>query len=494
MTNKSYIPILAVLGAIMLVVVAAMAPPQSFFGRDLVHAQTIDDATLDMLSLSGVDSLSPAFSASSDTRMYSARVVDNAINKVTVTAESANDNATVTIRPSDQDSVESDHQVLLGAGRNTVITVTVRSADRTVTETYTITVYKDRTQKSDDADLSALRLSGVTLSPSFNSDKITYTGRAAYGTVDTTVTTTADIGATSVVITPTDPPDSDPGHQVVLTAGTATTVQVVVTAENTTEVKTYTVMVYRENLVKSDDTRLAPSDGLILTAPPDNTARVDGFTYADGTKSYDVRMEKSVRAVTVEADPRHDGAVAVITPSDQDTETDDHQVLLSAGAKTNITVKVTAEDGTTTETYSITIYRERRIESGDDTLSTLRLSGVTLSSAFTSDKISYIGRAPYSTDKTTVSYTADVGATVTMTPPEVAPNDDIPGYQVVLAVGAVTPITVSVEAEDGGAPPKIYTVMVYRENLVKSDEPRLAESAGLTLTAVGDWECDLHIC
>ena len=487
MTNKTYIPILAVIGAIMLVVVAAMAPPQSFFGRDLVHAQTIDDATLDMLSLTGVQNnmLSPDFSAAADTRTYSARVVDTATSKVTVTAESANNNATVTIRPSDQDSVENDHQVLLNAGRNTVITVTVRSEDRTVTETYTITVYKERTQPSDDADLSALRLSGVTLSPSFNSDKITYTGRAAYGTVETTVTTTADIGADSVAITPSDPANSDPGHQVVLAAGGLTAVQVLVTAEDGSAMKTYTVMVYRENLVKSDDTRLAASNGLMLTAPPENTAAVDGFTYVDGTKSYDVRMAKTVRAVTVEADPLHDGAVAVITPSDQDTETDDHQVLLRAGAKTNITVKVTAEDGTTTATYSITIYRERRVESGDDTLSALRLSGVTLSSAFASDKLSYIGRAPYSTDKTTVSYTADVGAMVTMTPPEVAPNDDIPGYQVVLTAGAVTPIMLSVEAENGDAATKTYTVMVYRENLVKSDEPRLAESTGLTLTAVG---------
>ena len=48
-----------------------------------------------------------------------------------------------------------------------------------------------------------------------------------------------------------------------------------------------------------------------------------------------------------------------------------------------------------------------------------------------------------------------------------------PGYQVVLVVGAVTEITVSVEAENGDAPTKTYTVMVYRENLVKSDEPRL---------------------
>ena len=49
--------------------------------------------------------------------------------------------------------------------------------------------------------------------------------------------------------------------------------------------------------------------------------------------------------------------MAVVTPSDQDSLTPGHQVILSAGAKTDITIEVTAEDGTTTDTYSVTIYR-----------------------------------------------------------------------------------------------------------------------------------------
>ena len=67
--------------------------------------------------------------------------------------------------------------------------------------------------------------------------------------------------------------------------------------------------------------------------------------------------------VTVMYEPgAHMGAMAVITPSDgrRDAGNPGHQVLLGAGTKTDITVVVTAEDGTTTETYSVTIYRERR--------------------------------------------------------------------------------------------------------------------------------------
>ena len=86
------------------------------------------------------------------------------------------------------------------------------------------------------------------------------------------------------------------------------------------------------------------------------------------------------------------GAEAVITPSDQDSLITGHQVVLRSGAKTEITVVVTAEDGTTTDTYSVTIYRQRRVLSDDANLSALSLSDVTLSPAFAASKISYTGR------------------------------------------------------------------------------------------------------
>ena len=186
----------------MLVVVAAMAPSQ--FGRDLVHAQTIDDATLSDLQLLDADDDDIMYQSGeqddnpnifSATRMtYSVRA-PRETNKVTVDAtEAATDKAIVTISPPDRDSAEG-HQVNLRGGSNTVIRVTVRSEDGTVTETYTLTVYQVRTQPSDNENLSVLRLSGATLSPSFASNKTSYTGRASYSTEDITVSHTADIGA-----------------------------------------------------------------------------------------------------------------------------------------------------------------------------------------------------------------------------------------------------------------------------------------------------------
>ena len=136
------------------------------------------------------------------------------------------------------------------------------------------------------------------------------------------------------------------------------------------------------------------------------------FAYNTTTNSYpsNVRVANDVQVVTVAANTAQAGAVAVITPSDQDSLIGGHQVILGAGVKTDITIEVTAEDGTTTETYRVTIYRTRTQPSTDATLSALSLSDVTLSPAFVSARREYIGSTTISAELTTLSYTADVGA------------------------------------------------------------------------------------
>ena len=182
--------------------------------------------------------------------------------------------------------------------------------------------------------------------------------------------------------------DADPasGHQVPLTAGADTPIAVVVTAENGA-IKGYTVMVYREKLVKSDDATLS---SLVLNdADGDDIMPATGpGVFASTNMTYSINVLNDVSVVTVAANTSNLGAVAVITPPDQDSlaTATGHQVLLRAGAETNIMVAVTAEDGTTTETYSVTIYRARTQPSSDADLSALSLSGVTLSSAFDSAK------------------------------------------------------------------------------------------------------------
>ena len=437
--------------------------------------------------------------------------VGNSARAVTVRESVAHPGAVAVITPSDQDTEIPGHQVILGAGTKTDIMVVVTAEDGTTTETYSITVYRERRVESDNENLSALVLSGVTLSSPFASSKTSYIGRAEYSTDETTVSYTADIGAMVDIRNDdndADLPDADgntDGHQVALGVGVETVINVVVTAEDqvgegSPGQKEYKITVYRENLVRSDDATLAldtaTPPGLVLasgvaldtdgtaTAGTALTDAANMFDYDAGDMSYpNVRVGNGVDAVTVRATTADIGAMTDITPSDQDSLIPGHQVILGAGTKTDIMVVVTAEDGTTTETYSITVYRERRVESDNENLSALVLSGVTLSSPFASSKTSYIGRAEYSTDETTVSYTADIGAMVDIRNddndadlPDADGNTD--GHQVALDEGVETVINVVVTAEDqvgeGSPGQKEYKITVYRENLQPSDDATLA--------------------
>ncbi len=102
--------------------------------------------------------------------------------------------------------------------------------------------------KSSDSTLSALSLSGVTIIETFDPATTSYTGGAVYGTPQTTVTATAaNQFATITSITPADADDDTDGHQVDLGVLSATTISVLVTAEDGTTT-TYTVDVTRAKI------------------------------------------------------------------------------------------------------------------------------------------------------------------------------------------------------------------------------------------------------
>ncbi len=97
---------------------------------------------------------------------------------------------------------------------------------------------------SDDATLSALSLSDVTLSPSFAADTLAYTGSVGNSVTSTTVTATANHDGATVAIVPADADDTADGHQVALDVG-ETVISVTVTAEDGTTTQTYAVTVTR---------------------------------------------------------------------------------------------------------------------------------------------------------------------------------------------------------------------------------------------------------
>ena len=389
------------------------------------------------------------------------------------------------------------------AGANTVITVTVTAEDGSTKQAYTITVYSQRSNRSDNANLSVLSLSGVSLSPVFDPETTAYDARVRYDVDEVTVVaTTADIGAMvpvvgfNAVLTTDDAAAVDEATNRVVTLGgvghiTAITVTVTPETGDATDNEVYTITVYRENIVLSDAALLA-AEGLTLgfgTVITNNLT--PAFAFLPGTNEYTGRVDNVADFVTVGTTlaTGNRGAKVDTMPADRDSLAGGHQVYLAAGAHTAITVTVTAEDGST-NTYTVTLYRKSAPASTDATLSELSLSGAVLSPVFDPERYDYTARAAYDTDITTVTATVnDIGAMVTGITTDPPTSLVGMGPQVTLSSRTVTLITVTVrpESDTDDTMDQDYIIRVYRDSAPSTDATlETLTLSGLTLSPAFD--------
>ena len=307
---------------------------------------------------------------------------------VAATATAAENGATIDISPASP--------VDLTAGEKTLITITVTAEDGTTTSEYTVNVYRQRAELSEDATLSTLSVSGGAISPAFTSDRMEYNARVGsdvekvtldytptdnMGGVSSEVSATESDGSTECVGGGTTTCDVD-GMEVTLDgSGSKTIISLVVTPESGEEgdAETYMITVYRERRNLETEARLSASGFTITDAVPADTDDVGTWNLIDDP-NLDVGYR--VRSVVVTATPMDSagGAVATITtPPDKDPTTAMHEIELTAGAETMIMVEVQAEDpAAPTRTYTASVYRQNLIRSDDATLSSLMLSGVAL--------------------------------------------------------------------------------------------------------------------
>ena len=222
------------------------------------------------------------------------------------------------------------------------------------------------TAVSTDATLSDLVVNDgnadLTLTPTFASGMYTYTASVVSTVAEVTVTPTKnDSGATIEYLdgddaTLTDA-GTDAGHQVAVAEGD-TVIKVKVTAEDGNATQTYMVTVKRAAADASTDATLSDlvvNDGnMDLTLTP-------GF--ASSTIAYMASVATAVTEVTVTPTPNDSGATieyldatSHVTLTDADTGVTGQQVAVAVG-DTIIQVKVTAEDGVTTQTYTVTVNR-----------------------------------------------------------------------------------------------------------------------------------------
>ena len=254
-----------------------------------------------------------------------------------------------------------------------------------------------------DATLHALSLTGIdtrawTLSPvdigTFDPGTMSYTSSVAHGIRKVTVEPTLSNSAASYIIRTHG--GHAPGWGWVFVGSNVFTVEV--TSEDLSTTKTYSVTVTRA--AASTDATLS---GLTLS-------NVDFGTFASDTTSYTASVAHSVSEITVTPTVNDSGAEHVIKLDGRPVSL---RILffgavpLSVGSNV-FTVEVTAEDHSTTETYTVTV--TRAAASTDATLSGLTLSSVDFGT-FASSTTSYTAEVDSSVTETTVTPTVnDSGA------------------------------------------------------------------------------------
>ena len=137
-----------------------------------------------------------------------------------------------------------------------------------------------------------------------------------------------------------------------------------VTAEDDTTTRTYTLTVSRLVSLQQKATDASLS-GLTLSD-------VNFGTFSSATTSYSAQVANSVTQTTVTPTVNDSGARHIIKLGG--VTDSDRTISLAVGSNV-ITVEVTAEDGETTKTYTVTVTRSAP-PSSDATLSALTLSRV----------------------------------------------------------------------------------------------------------------------
>ena len=354
------------------------------------------------------------------------------------------------------------------------------------------------TTTSTDATLSALALSGVTLSPVFAPATEGYTATVANSVTQTTVTATKNDSNATVAITNDDDTNTPNTATVNLSEG-ANTITVTVTAEDGSTTKTYTVMVTRNTPATGQTSITQTAEGATWT--------LTGYTSVEAGSTYTFTI-----TLTSGSKPQNEYA-GFHLPNTSDNQdklgldpndcTSPKQFCASFTGGSNVTaiwdgigghdtisyILGGASPHTATATFKVATGTPEGAEikfgalkndgvprgggmiitvgggtttttSNDATLSALALSGVTLSPMFAPATEGYTATVENSVTQTTVTATRnDSNATVAIT------NDDdtsTPNTATVnLSEGANT-ITVTVTAEDGNTT-KTYTVVVTRE-------------------------------
>lgn len=188
-----------------------------------------------------------------------------------------------------------------------------------------------------DASLASLSVTGFDLEPSFNSSVTEYAARVPNSADNVTVSAAVSDGSASLTVNG----GSDPSVPLVIGENT---IRILVTAEDDTTTRIYTIIVTRAASDNADLSRLQLAD----------TRMVPYFD--SGISDYLATVEFSTAYTQVEAWTSDTNATITVNGSAVASGLSSDPIALLEGSNT-ILVRVTAEDGASTQTYTVTVVR-----------------------------------------------------------------------------------------------------------------------------------------
>jgi gliding motility-associated-like protein len=390
------------------------------------------NANLSALTL-GSGSLTPAFSA--NTTHYTASV-GNTTGAIYIIPTASDTTATLTVNGTPLASGAGSESIALNTGSNT-ISVVVTAQDGT-TKTYTVVVTRST---ATNVGLSNLAINAGTLSPAFSNGTTSYTASVTNATASIRVTPTATNATATIKVNGVTVASGSASGVIPLNIGPNTITAVVTETDASTT--TYTLTVTRTGSANANLAGLAISSGTLNPA------------FASGTTSYTASVGGGIMSITVTPTAGDAGATITVNGTAVSSGSASPAISLNPGNNV-ITTVVTAQDGTTTKTYTLTV---NKAPSPNANLSLLRLVGADLSPAFTTANTSYTATVADSITSAIVKPTTTVaGATVKVNGQPVASGAS--SASIPLSEGLNT-ITTVVTAQDG-VTTKTYTIVVGR--------------------------------
>jgi len=192
-----------------------------------------------------------------------------------------------------------------------------------------------------DAYLSDLTISAGSLSPAFGLTTTSYTAIVGSNVDSITMIPTTDMSTASVAVNGTTVSSGSASQPINLSTGT-NTITVTVTASDGSTTKTYTITV----------TRLSTNDDNLIGLRLSQGALSPAF--ASGTTVYTANVDNHISSLTVTPTTEDTAAIVKVNGAAVTSDSASQEINLSGGTAT-INIEVTAADGTTIKTYTMTV-------------------------------------------------------------------------------------------------------------------------------------------